>query len=116
METASAALRHRIKMSDSDIVQHFKRLGFSVEIDAVHFTIESVEDFFAARQRLWHRPGELERYEQHGLMVVVQAQPKPNQPTRDIAVVSLGHARAVVGVMPGMQTDAEHPRYAATMG
>ena len=108
--------RSRIKMSDRDIVDLFERLGFVSDIESIAFTAETVEDFWIARQRFWHRPGEVEKYEERGLLVVKNAQPRANQPSRDIAVVSLGHARAVVGVLPGADIDPLYPRYAAEMG
>ena len=40
--------------------------------------------------------------------------PRAGQPTRDIAVISLGHARAVMGVLKPDKS-AELPRYAGTM-
>jgi hypothetical protein len=116
MVTITALPRSRIKMSDREIVEHFNRLGFVSDIGGIVFTIETVEDFWIARQRLWHHPGEVERYEEHGLLVLKNAQPRPNQPSRDIAVVSLGHARAVVGVLPGSDIDPLYPRYAPKMG
>lgn len=99
MQESLSDYRSRIAMSDSDIVQHFKRLGFVTSIQELCFTAETVEDFVSARLQCWHRPGEIERYEESGLLIVAQAQPRPNQPTRDIAVVSLGHARVVLGVV-----------------
>lgn len=116
MVTNTASPRSRIKMSDRDIVDLFKRLGFVSDIEGIAFTAETVEDFWNARQRFWHRPGEVEKYEEHGLLVVKDAQPQANQPTRDIAVVSLGYARAIVGVLPGSDIDPLYPRYAAKMG
>src|SRR4051794_9890782 len=87
----SLELRSRVKMSDSDIIEHFARLGFDVTIDELVFTSETVEDFMMARERLWHRGGEVERYEAPGVLVVSGAQPEVRQPSRDIVVVSLFH-------------------------
>jgi hypothetical protein len=103
-------------MSDDDIIEHFARLGFDVTIDELAFTSETVEDFVLARERLWHRGGDVERYEAQGVLVVSGAQPKVRQPVRDIVVVSLFHARVVLGVLPTALVDAALPRYAATMG
>lgn len=108
-------IRHRLKMSDADIVDHFRRLGFVVAIRDLAFTTEGVEDFYAARQTYWHRVGKVQRHDEHGLLIVQQAQPKANQPTRDIIVVSLGHARVVLGVLPGTASHPNLPRYAKTM-
>jgi hypothetical protein len=103
-------------MSDADIIEHFARLGFEVTIDELVFTSETVEDFMMARERLWHRGGEIERYEPQGLLIVSRAQPKIRQPSRDVVVVSLFHARVVLGVLPTASVDPAFPRYAATMG
>jgi hypothetical protein len=46
---------------------------------------------------------------------VLQAQPRADQPTRDIVVVSLGHVRVVLGVLPGNSAPTTLPRYAHTM-
>jgi hypothetical protein len=64
------------------------------------FTSETVEDFAQARENVWHRGRDVERYEAQGLLVVSGAQPKVRQPARDIVVVSLFYARVVMGVLP----------------
>jgi len=53
-----------------------------------------------ARERLWHRGGDVLRYEAGGILIVSGAQPTIKQPVRDIAVVSLYYARAVMGALP----------------
>lgn len=108
-------IRHRLKMPDADIIDHFRRLGFVVTMNDLAFTTESVEDFFVARQESWHRVGKIQRHDEHGLLIVQQAQPKANQPSRDIVVVSLGHARVILGVLPGAASHRDLPRYAKTM-
>jgi hypothetical protein len=108
-------LRSRVRMSDSDIIEHFARLGFEVAIEELVFTSETVEDFVMARERLWHRGGDIERYEAQGILVVSSAQPQHRQPVRDIVVVSLFHARVVMGVLPTALVDQHLPRYASTM-
>ena len=106
--------RTRIKMSDNEIILRFERLGYTLAIEQIAFTTESVEDFFVSRETLWSVAGHLVTYEPLGILVVEKAQPRPNQRTRDIVVVSLGHARAVMGVLkPANQS--ELPRYAPTM-
>ncbi len=59
----ASELRSRVKMSDANIVEHFARLGFDVAIEELVFTSETVEDFVIARERGWHRGGNVERYE-----------------------------------------------------
>ena len=102
-------------MSDADVIDHFRRLGFAATMSDLVFTTESVEDFCEARRRFWHRFGKTARYEEHGLLIVLQAQPRADQPTRDIVVVSLGHVRVVLGVLPGNSAPTTLPRYAHTM-
>ena len=109
-------MRNYIRMSDTEIVDHFKRLGFVVTIESLKFTVEGVDDFWLARERIWFHPGEIERYEEGGILIVSKAQPRQGQPTRDIAIVSLGRARVVMGVLPGAMIDERYPRYAKTMG
>lgn len=87
------SLRDRIKMSDADITRRFERLGYNVTIDQVAFTTEGVEDFYNARDTDWTGVGKIRIYEPPGLLVIEGAQPRAGQPTRDIAVVSLGYAR-----------------------
>jgi hypothetical protein len=112
----SSEIRSRVKMSDADIIEHFARLGFDVTIDELVFTSETVEDFAHARESVWHRGGDVERYEAQGILVVSGAQPKVRQPIRDVVVVSLFHARVVLGVLPTAFVDPHLPRYATTMG
>ena len=105
--------RGLIGFSDAYIVEHFGRLGYSLTYDQLVFTTESVEDFVAARETVWHKPGNIVELDVAGLMVVENAQPRPDQPTRDVAVVSLGNARVVMGVIN--RDDRLPARYAATM-
>lgn len=81
--------------------------------DQLVFTTEDVADFVVARETIWHRPGTVVSLDVTGLLVVEDAQPRADQPTCDIAVVSLGNARVVMGVI---NRAARIPaRYAATM-
>lgn len=102
-------------MSDAEIIDHFRRLGFAVTINDLAFTTEGVEDFYVARQKFWHHVGKVARHDEHGLLIVLQAQPKADQPTRDVVVVSVGSARIVLGVLPGTASHNDFPRYAKTM-
>ncbi len=109
--------RERIKMSDNEIVGHFERFGYRVQYDQIAFTTETVDDFRTGRTA-WHRAGRA-RINETGLLLVEDAQPRAYQKTRDIVVISLGYARAVMGVEP--KKDAPKPdnpmliRYAQTM-
>jgi hypothetical protein len=107
--------RFRIKYSDSEIVDHFQRLGYLVSYDELAFTAESVDDFLQARLTSWYRPGHLATLEDHGLMIVECAQPHPLQPSRDVVVASLGGARAIMGALNPPDRSIGVPRYARTM-
>jgi hypothetical protein len=105
--------RGLIGFADAYIVEHFGRLGYAVLYDQLVFTTEDVADFVVARETIWHRPGTVVSLDVTGLLVVEDAQPRADQPTRDIAVVSLGNARVVMGVIN--RANRIPQRYAATM-
>ncbi|MDB5716506.1 MAG: hypothetical protein JWO15_3903 [Sphingomonadales bacterium] len=105
--------RGLIGFADAYIVEHFGRLGYSVTYDQLVFTTESVADFVEARDTIWHKPGSIVDLDIAGLMVVENAQPRADQPTRDVAVVSLGNARVVMGVL--YRKERVPARYAAEM-
>ena len=90
------SIRARIKLSDNEIVEHLARFGYRVVFAQLAFTTETVDDFRNARKQ-WHKAGSASLNE-GGLLIVEDAQPRPYQKTRDIAVVSLGNARVVMGV------------------
>ncbi|HEY0234403.1 MAG TPA: hypothetical protein VGC86_05030 [Afipia sp.] len=106
--------RQRIDMSDGQIVDHMHRLGYTVKIGQIGFTIESVADFMDAREKYWSKVGTVRIYEPPGLLVIENAKPREMQPIRDVVVVSLGYARAVIGVM-NPDPAAPTPRYARYM-
>lgn len=106
--------RQRIKMTDAEIVDHMRRLGYTVKISQVGFTIESIDDFMDARERYWAKVGTIRIYEPPGLLLIENAKPREMQPIRDVLVVSLGNARAVLGVM-SPDPEAPTPRYARYM-
>lgn len=106
--------RQRIDMSDGQIVDHMRRLGYKVKIGQIGFTIESIADFMEARERYWSKIGTVRVYEPPGLLVIENAKPREMQPIRDILVVSLGAARAVIGAM-NPDPAALSPRYARYM-
>lgn len=87
--------RARIKMSDHEIEHHFERLGYRVDIGKLVFTTETVDDFREARTA-WCRAGEVLENDD-GLLIVEGVQPRAGRRTRDLVVVSLGYARAVMG-------------------
>lgn len=115
MQTA----RDRIPMSDDDIVAHFARFGYRVAIAQIAFTGETVDDFREARTSKWWKAGKL-RQNEPGLVRIEEAQPRPDQRTRDIIVVSFGSARAVMGVeikpgAPPLKPGDATNRYAPAM-
>jgi hypothetical protein len=79
-------------------------------------TVAVTDSVISAREKLWHRGGDVVRYEAQGILILSEAQPKIKQPIRDIAVVSLFYARVVMGVLPTALVDPLFPRYADTMG
>jgi hypothetical protein len=111
--------RQRIPMSDDDIVAHFGRFGYRVTIGQIAFTSETVDDFREARTGKWWKAGKL-RQDEPGLLRIEEAQPRPDQRTRDIIVVSFGTARAVMGIeirpgAPPLKPGDATCRYAAAM-
>jgi hypothetical protein len=107
--------RERIKMSDSEIVDHFERLGYHVRIEELIFTTETVADFREARAERWVRPGRIIE-DDGGLLVIEDVQARSNQRTRDVVVVSLGYGRAVMGSdRTAASRDAAAHRYAPTL-
>jgi len=111
--------RERISMSDNEIVERFGRFGYQVVIPQIAFTSETVGDFLEARSAKWWKAGKVRKNET-GLLWIEEAQPRPNQRTRDIVVVSLGGARAVMGVhiepgAPPLKSGDAMCRYAPTM-
>jgi hypothetical protein len=107
--------RERIKLSNSEIVDRFKRFGYLVSYGHLAFTTETVNDFVEARKAAWYEPGEITTLEDQGILIVEHAQPNLGQPTRDIIVVSLGSARAIMGVLNPPDTSIGVPRYTETM-
>ncbi len=101
-------------MTDGQIVDHFRRFGYKVKIDQIAFTIESIADFVEARDRFWSKIGTIRLYDPPGLLLVENAKPREMQPIRDVLVVSLGTARAVMGVL-NPDHAAATPRYAKRM-
>jgi hypothetical protein len=111
--------RERIPMSDDDIVAHFARFGYRVTINQIAFTGETVQDFREARLGKWWKAGKL-RLDEPGLIRIEDAQPRPDQRTRDIIVVSFGSSRAIMGIeirpgAPPLKPGDATNRYAPTM-
>jgi hypothetical protein len=106
--------RHHITMTDSQIVDHVHRFGYRVNIGQIAFTIESIADFVEARENFWFKAGAIRIYDPPGLLVVEDAMPLERQTARDILIVSLGTARAVMGVI-NPDHAAMTPRYAKRM-
>ena len=89
--------RERISMSDGEIVEYFARFGYRVGIQQIAFTSETIDVFREARVRKWWKAGML-RLNEPGLLRIEDAQPRPDQRTRDIIVVSFGGARIIMGI------------------
>lgn len=111
--------RERIPMSDEDIVAHFARFGYRVTIGQIAFTGETVQDFREARLGKWWKAGKL-RQDEPGLIRIEDAQPRPDQRTRDVIVVSFGSSRAIMGIeirpgAPPLKSGDATNRYAPIM-
>ncbi|MBR1219860.1 hypothetical protein JQ557_17765 [Bradyrhizobium sp. U87765 SZCCT0131] len=111
--------RERIRMSDDEVVAYFARHGYRVSANQIAFTGETVDDFREARTGKWWKAGRM-RLNEPGLLRIEDAQPRPDQRTRDIIVVSFGSARAVMGVdikpgAPPLQPGDANCRYAPVM-
>jgi hypothetical protein len=101
--------RQRLKMSDADIVDHFRRIGLIVDIKQLAFTSETLEDYREARLKYWTTAGKLVT-DEPGLIVIRGAQPRPTRPSRDVVVVGLGHARVVMGADVNDKTACASPK------
>jgi hypothetical protein len=48
---STADIRSRVKMSDADIVKHFRRLGFEIAIQELVFTSEPLKTSFSRAKK-----------------------------------------------------------------
>ena len=90
-------LRLLVPMTDREIETLFERLGYSVRIDDLVFTAETIDDFWFARYEAWDDPGAVIRHEP-GLLVVKGARPHGSSTPRDVVVVGFVMVRVVLGV------------------
>ena len=90
-------LRVLVPMTDSEIETLFARLGYSVRIDDLVFTAETIDDFWFARYEAWDDPGTVVRHEP-GLLIVTSARPRGSSVPRDVVVVGFVMVRVVLGV------------------
>jgi hypothetical protein len=90
-------LRVLVPMTDGEIETLFRRLGYSVCIDDLAFTAETIDDFWFARYEAWDDPGTLVRREP-GLLIVKGARPRGSSEARDVVVVGFVMVRVVLGV------------------
>jgi hypothetical protein len=91
------SLRVLVPMTDSEIETLFRRLGYSVSIDDLAFTAETIDDFWFARYEAWDDPGTVARHEP-GLLIVNGARPRGSSSARDVVVVGFVMVRVVLGV------------------
>lgn len=91
------SLRVLVPMTDSEIEKLFRRLGYTVRIDDLVFTAETIDDFWFARYEAWDVPGTVARHEP-GLLVVTGARPRKSAAPRDVVVVGFVMVRVVLGI------------------
>jgi hypothetical protein len=84
-------------MTDTEIETLFRRLGYTVRIDELVFTAETIDDFWFARYEAWDDPGTVARHEP-GLLIVNAARPRMSSARRDVVVVGFVMVRVVLGV------------------
>jgi hypothetical protein len=92
-----SSLRVLVPMTDSEIETMFRRLGYTVRIDELVFTAETIDDFWFARYEAWDDPGSVARHEP-GLLVVTSARPRKSSAPRDVVVVGFVMVRVVLGI------------------
>jgi hypothetical protein len=97
------SLRVLVPMTDGEIETLFGRLGYSVRIDELVFTAETIDDFWFARYEAWDDPGTVARHEP-GLLIVKNARPRGSSAPRDVVVLGFVMVRVVLGV-DRQQTD-----------
>ena len=92
-----SSLRVLVPMTDTEIEALFHRLGYSIGIDQLAFTAETIDDFWFARYEAWDDPGTVVRHEQ-GLLVITGARPRLASAPRDVVVIGFVMVRVVLGV------------------
>lgn len=91
------SLRVLVPMTDGEIETLFRRLGYSVRVDDLVFTAETIDDFWFARYEAWDDAGTVVRHEP-GLLIVKGARPRGSSERRDVVVVGFVMVRVVLGV------------------
>jgi hypothetical protein len=91
------SLRVLVPMTDTEIESLFRRLGYSVRIDELAFTAETIDDFWFARYEAWDDGGTVVRHEP-GLLIVAGARPRMSSARRDVVVVGFVMVRVVLGI------------------
>jgi hypothetical protein len=92
-----SSLRVLVPMTDTEIATLFRRLGYTVRIDELAFTAETIDDFWFARYEAWDDPGTVARHEP-GLLIVTSARPRMSSARRDVVVVGFVMVRVVLGI------------------
>lgn len=91
------SLRVLVPMTDTEIETLFLRLGYTVRMDELVFTAETIDDFWFARYEAWDDPGTVARHEP-GLLIVTSARPRNASARRDVVVVGFVMVRVVLGI------------------
>lgn len=90
-------LRVLVPMTDAEIEGLFRRLGYTVRVDELVFTAQTIDDFWFARYEAWDDPGTVARHEP-GLLIVTSARPRKEAARRDVVVVGFVMVRVVLGI------------------
>ena len=91
------SLRVLVPMTDAEIEDLFRRLGYTVRVDELVFTTQTIDDFWFARYEAWDDPGTVARHEP-GLLIVTSARPRNASARRDVVVVGFVMVRVVLGI------------------
>ena len=91
------SLRVLVPMTDAEIEGLFRRLGYTVRVDDLVFTAQTIDDFWFARYEAWDDPGTVARHEP-GLLIVTSARPRKASARRDVVVVGFVMVRVVLGI------------------
>lgn len=86
-------MRKLTKLTDAELESKFDKLGYDLTVDDLVFTVETIEDFKAARKE-YALPGVVET-DKDGVLEVQNVQVKKGTPRKPLVVVDLGEVRAV---------------------
>lgn len=86
-------MRNEIKLTDEQIEDRFKDLGYDATVDDLVFTRETIADFLDSRKSYTQKGNIEER--QDDLIVIEGVQAYKGQPRFTLVVIDFGEVRAV---------------------